>query len=105
MSQTAGTAQGPGDMLRVSGCKYCSSARIIRYGYSKGGRRVRCLDCGHTFIWANSLPFMRFSADVVASAIELSSNGHTLNAIRISLYSQYGITPSVSSIFRWINRF
>ena len=105
MSQTADTLQGLRNVLRVSGCKYCGSARIIRYGYSKGGRRVRCLECGHTFIWANSLPFMRFSTDVVASAIELCGNGHTLNAVRVSLYSQYGVTPSVSSIFRWKNRF
>lgn len=92
----------PGDGIR---CKHCSSLHTIRFGHTKSGQRMYCLDCRHTFLANDAFAGMRIPSQVVISALTYLKLGASLNEVRNSLFDSYEIQPSRSSLLRWKERF
>jgi transposase-like protein len=88
-------------------CKYCDSARVVRFGHTKHGhgQRLLCHDCGHTFMDSDAMPEMKTSAEQIASAVNTFYEGMSLNAIRRNLQQTYGNYPSDSTVYEWVTRY
>jgi putative transposase len=86
-------------------CKYCGSYHTVRYGRSRQIQRLRCLECGHTFLDTEALPGMKTPQEQVASALDTYYEGMSLNAIRRHLQQMYNNYPSDSTVYEWIVRF
>ncbi len=86
-------------------CKYCGSKDVVRYGRSKHRQRLLCRDCKHTFMDSDTLPGMKVSPAVTASAVNRFYEGSSLNQVRRGLQQDYGIYPSDSTVYEWIRRY
>ena len=86
-------------------CKYCGSYHVRRYGHYKGVQRLFCNDCKRKFVDNDALPGMKTPADYIGSAVSMFYEGMSLNAIRRQLQQQYGIYPSDSAVYGWIQRY
>lgn len=91
---------------RTVSCKYCGSDNIFRYGYTKKGtQRYVCNECKRTFLDNRAPEGMRFSTDVIASALNQFYESASLNKIQRQLKLTYGVSPHHSNIYRWIVRY
>jgi putative transposase len=86
-------------------CKYCGSSHVVRYGHSKHIQRFLCRDCHHTFMDTEALPGMKISPQVIGAGVGMFYEGMSLNAIRRQLQQQYGMYPSDSTVYGWIQRY
>jgi putative transposase len=95
------------EMIQPRRCKYCGSYHVVRYGRSRDTQiqRLRCQECGHTFMDTEALPGMKTPQKQVASALNMYYEGMSLNAIRRHLQQMYNNYPSDSTVYEWIARF
>jgi putative transposase len=93
------------ETIKPRKCKYCGSSNVVRFGHSKKSQRLRCKDCGRTFLDNEALPEMKTPVNQIAGALSMYYGGMSLNAIRRHLDQQYGNRPSDSTIYEWITRF
>jgi len=86
-------------------CKYCGSKNLWLYGKYKGKQLFFCRDCKRKFIGNFALPKMRSAVTRVGDALHSYFSGMSLNEIKQNLEQQYNDSPSVSTIYRWLDRF
>jgi putative transposase len=86
-------------------CKYCGSKNLWLYGKYKGKQLFYCRDCKRKFTGNFALPKMRSPVSHVGDALHSYFSGMSLNEVKYNLEQQYNDSPSVSTIYRWINRF
>ena len=90
-------------------CPYCGSEQIVKcgYRYNKSGpvQRYLCKNCGRKFVSRYGLEGLRFSPDVVITAIDLYCRGLSLRQVAEHLRRVHGIKVSHSTVYNWIKRF
>jgi putative transposase len=86
-------------------CKYCGSKNLWLYGKYKGKQLFFCRDCKRKFTGNFALPKMRSAVTRVGDALHSYFSGMSLNEIKQNLEQQYNDSPSVSTIYRWLDRF
>lgn len=86
-------------------CKYCNSAKVIKYGKFRGIQRYWCNDCKRKFADNDALPNMKTSSDQVGAALNMYYEGMSLNAIRRHLGQTHHNYPSDSTVYEWVDRF
>jgi len=86
-------------------CKYCGSKNLWLYGTYKGSQRFYCRDCKRKFAGNFALPKMRSPVTNVGDALQSYFSGMSLNEVKQNMEQQYNYSPSVSTIYRWLDRF
>jgi putative transposase len=86
-------------------CKYCGSKNLWLYGKYKGKQQFYCRDCKRKFTGNFALPKMRSPVSHVGDALHSYFSGMSLNEVKCNLEQQYNNSPSISTIYRWIDRF
>jgi putative transposase len=86
-------------------CKYCGSKNLWLYGKYKGKQLFYCRDCKRKFTGNFALPKMRSAVTRVGDALHSYFSGMSLNEIKQNLEQQYNDSPSISTIYRWLDRF
>jgi transposase-like protein len=86
-------------------CKYCGSKNLWLYGKYKESQRFYCRDCKRKFAGNFALPKMRSPVSHVGDALQSYFSGMSLNEIKQNMEQQYNYSPSVSTIYRWLDRF
>jgi len=86
-------------------CKYCGSKNLWLYGTYKGVQRFYCRDCKRKFAGNFALPKMRSPVVNVGDALQSYFSGMSLNEVKQNMEQQYHYSPSVSTIYRWLDRF
>ena len=86
-------------------CKYCGSKNLWLYGQYKGSQRFYCRDCKRKFAGNFALPKMRSPVNHVGNALQSYFSGMSLNEVRQNIEQQHHYSPSVSTIYRWLDRF
>jgi len=86
-------------------CKYCGSRNLWLYGTYKGKQQFYCRDCKRKFTGNFALPKMRSPVSHVGDALHSYFSGMSLNEVKHNLEQQYNDSPSVSTIYRWLDRF
>ncbi|MBE0431714.1 MAG: IS6 family transposase [Dehalococcoidia bacterium] len=86
-------------------CKYCGSNNLWLYCRYKGSQRFYCRDCKRKFAGNFALPKMRSPVRHVGDALQSYFSGMSLNEVRQNIEQQHSYSPSVSTIYRWLNRF
>jgi transposase-like protein len=86
-------------------CKYCGSKNLWLYGKYKGSQRFYCRDCKRKFAGNFALPKMRSPVTNVGDALQSYFSGMSLNEVKQNMEQQYNYSPSVSTIYRWLDRF
>jgi putative transposase len=86
-------------------CKYCGSKNLWLYGTYKGVQRFYCRDCKRKFAGNFALPKMRSPVTNVGDALQSYFSGMSLNEVKQNMEQQYHYSPSVSTIYRWLDRF
>ena len=86
-------------------CKYCGSKNLWLYGKYKGKQLFYCRDCKRKFTGNFALPKMRSPVSQVGDALQSYFSGMSLNEVKQNMEQQYGYSPSVSTIYRWLDRF
>lgn len=86
-------------------CKYCGSKNLWLYGTYKGSQRFYCRDCKRKFAGNFALPKMRSPVTNVGDALQSYFSGMSLNEVKQNMEQQYHYSPSVSTIYRWLDRF
>lgn len=86
-------------------CKYCGSKNLWLYGKYKDSQRFYCRDCKRKFAGNFALPKMRSPVNHVGDALQSYFSGMSLNEIRQNIEQQHNYSPSVSTIYRWLDRF
>jgi putative transposase len=86
-------------------CKYCGSKNLWLYGKYKGKQLFYCRDCKRKFTGNFALPKMRSPVSQVGDALQSYFSGMSLNEVKQNMEQQYNYSPSVSTIYRWLDRF
>jgi putative transposase len=86
-------------------CKYCGSKNLWLYGKYKGKQLFFCRDCKRKFTGNFALPKMRSAVTRVGDALHSYFSGMSLNEVKQNMEQQYNDSPSVSTIYRWLDRF
>ena len=86
-------------------CKYCGSKNLWLYGKYKDSQRFYCRDCKRKFAGNFALPKMRSPVNHVGDALHSYFSGMSLNEVRQNIQQQHNYSPSVSTIYRWLDRF
>jgi len=86
-------------------CKYCGSQNLWLYGKYKDSQRFYCRDCKRKFAGNFALPKMRSPVNHVGDALQSYFSGMSLNEVRQNIEQQHNYSPSVSTIYRWLDRF
>jgi len=86
-------------------CKYCGSKNLWLYGKYKDSQRFFCRDCKRKFAGNFALPKMRSPVNHVGDALQSYFSGMSLNEVRQNIEQQHNYSPSVSTIYRWLDRF
>jgi putative transposase len=86
-------------------CKYCGSKNLWLYGKYKGKQLFYCRDCKRKFTGNFALPKMRSPVSHVGDALQSYFSGMSLNEVKQNMEQQYNYSPSVSTIYRWLDRF
>jgi transposase-like protein len=86
-------------------CKYCGSKNLWLYGKYKDSQRFYCRDCKRKFAGNFALPKMRSPVANVGDALQSYFSGMSLNEVKQNMEQQYHYSPSVSTIYRWLDRF
>jgi putative transposase len=86
-------------------CKYSGSNNLWLYGTYKGQQLFYCRDCKRKFTGNSALPKMRSAVTSVGDALHSYFSGMSLNEIKQNLEQQYNDSPSISTIYRWLDRF
>jgi putative transposase len=86
-------------------CKYCGSKNLWLYGKYKGKQLFFCRDCKRKFAGNFALPKMRSPVSHVGDALQSYFSGMSLNEVKQNMEQQYHYSPSVSTIYRWLDHF
>lgn len=90
-------------------CPYCGSAHVVKcgYRYNKSGpvQRYLCKTCGRRFVNRYGLEGLRFSPDIIVTAIDLYCRGLSLRQVAEHLRRARGIRVSHATVYNWIKRF
>jgi transposase-like protein len=87
-------------------CRFCGSASVVKYGFTEKSRqRWLCMECTRTFIDNDAPPRMRYSTEVIAAALHLFYEGHSLQEIQHQIDEEFSVIPHQSSIYDWIMRY
>jgi len=86
-------------------CKYCNSPNVVKFGTFEGIQRYWCKDCKRKFTEVDSLPKMKTSQRVIASALSCYFSGMPLDAIQRHLNQEHNLYMSEAGIYNWIIRF
>ena len=85
-------------------CKYCQAPNPIRFGTRKGVQYYFCKACKRKFV-TGTLPKMKTSAFIVASAVGQYFRGMPLDSIQGQLKQDYDLDMSEWGIYKWVERF
>jgi putative transposase len=89
--------------LKTIICKFCGSSSVVRYGFTQKGRqRHYCLNCNRTFIDNDAPERMRYTTEVISSALNHFYEGRSLHEIKRLLEMDFDVLPDPSSIYDWI---
>ena len=88
-----------------SGCKFCGSRQLVRYGRYNSIQRWFCKDCKRKFVDNHAPPGLRTPAVQIASALSMFYEGMSLNTIRRHLDQAFHNLPSDSTVYQWIIRY
>lgn len=86
-------------------CKYCQSAKVIKYGKYKNVQYYYCKSCKHKFANPDAIPKMQYSTFKIAGAMNMYYEGLSLHEIRRNLIQQYNDYISDVTILKWVERF
>jgi putative transposase len=86
-------------------CEYCSSKNVWLYGTYEGTQLFYCRDCKRKFTGNSALPKMRSPFTYVSDALQSYFSGMSLNEVKQNMDQQYNYSPSVSTIYQWLDRF
>ena len=87
-------------------CKFCGTDDVAKFGKSSGGgQRYTCRGCKRTFVDNNAPAGMRFSAKVIATALNLFYEGTSLEAIRRHIRLEHGDYPGHATVYEWIVKY
>lgn len=87
-------------------CKYCSSSKVVKNGFSKGTQRYLCKICQHKFLTNNdSFVRMRSPSHVVVAALNLYYEGLSVRKTSTQLYDIFGIEVTQVTIWNWIQKY
>jgi transposase-like protein len=87
-------------------CKLCGSANLVRFGTDhNGSQRFHCKACGYTFTHNNAPPGMRFSTEVIASALNQFYESSSLHKIQHTLWLNFGVKVAHTTISRWVTKY
>jgi transposase-like protein len=87
-------------------CKLCGSANLIRFGTDhNGSQRFHCKACGYTFTYNNAPPGMRFSTEVIASALNQFYESSSLHEVQRTLWLNFGVKVAHTTISRWVTKY
>jgi len=86
-------------------CKNCGSTEVVKFGTFEGIQRYWCKNCRRKFTEVDSLPKMKTSQKVIATALSCYYSGMPLDAIQRHLNQEFGIYMSESGIYYWVIRF
>lgn len=88
-----------------SGCKFCGSRQLVRYGRYNSVQRWFCKSCRRKFVDNHAPPGLRTPAVQIASALSMFYEGMSLNAIRRHLDQAFHNLPSDSTVYEWIVKY
>lgn len=83
-------------------CKFCGDKDVVRYGKKGDVQYFMCKACGRKFADNNAPEQMRYSVDVVGSAINMFYEGLSVRKIQRHLQQDNDSSPSPSMIYNWI---
>ena len=87
-------------------CKLCGSANLVRFGTDRNGsQRFHCKACDYTFTHNNAPPGMRFSTEVIASALNQFYESSSLHEIQRTLWLNFGVKVAHTTISRWVTKY
>lgn len=87
-------------------CKFCDSIDVVRYGLTaKGKQRFLCQKCKRTFVTVDAPERMRYSTEVIASAINQFYESASLHKIRRQLKLDFEVMPDHTTILDWVTRY
>lgn len=86
-------------------CKFCGSAKVIKYGRYKDVQRLYCNDCKRKFVDNNAIPKMQTPTETVSDALNMYYEGMSLNEIRRNFIQQDNNYISKVSPYNWVKRF
>lgn len=94
--------------MNAGPCPYCHSLRTTKKGVRKTKLHSRqvyfCTSCGRRFT-TSPLPSFTYTAEAVLTSPVLFCLGYTLPQIHRSICSRFKISPSLSTVARWIAEF
>lgn len=80
-------------------CKFCGDKDVVRYGKKGDVQYFMCKVCSRKFADNNAPEQMRYSVDVVGSAINMFYEGLSVRKIQRHLQQDNGSSPSPSMIY------
>ena len=87
-------------------CKYCQSPEaVVKFGTFEGIQRYWCKRCRRKFVATDTLPKMKTSQNIIASALGMYYGGMPLDSIQRQLQQEHGIYMSEAGIYNWVIRF
>jgi len=91
---------------RTVSCKYCQSPEsVVKFGTFEGIQRYWCKRCRRKFVATDTLPKMKTSQTIIASALGMYYGGMPLDSIQRQLQQEHGIYMSEAGIYNWVIRF
>lgn len=87
-------------------CKYCESPNsVVKFGTFEGKQRYWCKRCRRKFVSTDTLPKMKTSQNIIASALGMYYGGMPLDSIQRQLQQEHKIYMSEAGIYNWVIRF
>jgi len=86
-------------------CKFCRSAKTIRYGHYLNYPRYFCKACGSKFSDNGAMPYSQYASYIIRYALRAGTSGMSLNQIRQEIHGRYGLEPSSSTVHRWLHKY
>lgn len=87
-------------------CKYCQNPEsVVKFGTFEGIQRYWCKRCKRKFVSTDTLPKMKTSQNIIASALGMYYGGMPLDSIQRQLQQEHGLYMSESGIYNWVIRF
>lgn len=87
-------------------CKLCGTTHVVKWGVTSAGeQRYRCRHCKATFVDTGAPPGMRYSADVIATTLNLYYEGQSLEATRRSVHLEHAQYPGHATVYEWVTQY
>jgi len=98
-------------MLDTIRCKFCGYDSVVKYGKTSTDprhtsmQRYQCAGCYRIFLNNTCPPRMRISSELLGRILTQYYEGMSIDDIREQLELHYNVSPSRSTIYRWIVKF